>query len=346
MIEPAIPANEVQRLAALDKLNIVDTPLEERFDRITRMVCATLGVPMAAFSLIDETRQWQKSNQGLPGYSLDRNQSFCAHAILDDNILQVNDARDDRRFRDNPAVKGNLKVAFYAGAPVRSPDGFNVGTLCAIDTRPRNLTAVQLQVLRDLADMIETELRSNALMAENAKLQVELAKSQRLAMIDPLTHLLNRLGTGEALKRAWAEAIRKNSTVVVAILDVDHFKKINDTYGHPAGDVVLQSLARRMTSVLRVEDTVGRMGGEEFLVVLPSCKKDEMVQVLERIRQLVAALPVNSEKGDIAFTLSSGAVLAEPAKGMTIDQAINLADAALYNAKQNGRNRIEIAVAA
>jgi len=342
MIEPPIPANEIERVAAVHRLNVLDTPLEERFDRITRMVCTALGVPMAAFSLIDETRQWQKSNAGLPGYVIPRNQSFCAHVVNQDEMLTVPDTSKDMRFHDHPAVTSGLGVGFYAGAPVHSPDGFLVGSLCAIDTKPRDLTPEQLQVLRDLADMVEAELRADLLQRDNAKLLSLLQASQRQAMIDPLTHIWNRAGLNEILKREWSEARRREQPVVVAIVDVDHFKKVNDTYGHPAGDLVLQSLARRITSVLRTEDTVGRMGGEEFLVVLPNCKPEEMLQVLERMRTLIAAVPVETGNSVISFTLSCGAILVDP-KAMTVEQAIEHADQALYEAKQAGRNRIVLA---
>ena len=345
MIAPSVPPDEKQRIASLHKLNILDTPLEERFDRITRMVCTALGVPMSAFSLIDETRQWQKSNQELPGYVLPRNDSFCAHVVLEDEILNVPDTRNDVRFHDHPAVTDGLKVGFYAGAPVYSPDGYRVGSLCAIDTKPRDLTPDQLQVLRDLADMVEVELRADAMQQDNFRLLNELQATQRRSLIDPLTHIWNRAGLTEILKGEWAHAIRKNDTVVVAVIDLDHFKKVNDTYGHPAGDLVLQSLARRVTSVLRTGDTVGRMGGEEFLVVLPGCKGEEMLQVLERMRTLVAAVPVATDKGDISFTLSCGAVLVQPAKGVTAEDAISIADEAVYRAKQNGRNRVELGLA-
>lgn len=344
MYAPPVPADEAQRLEALDRLSLLDTPLEERFDRITRMVCLALDVPMSAFSLIDETRQWQKSNQGLPGYVLPRNESFCAHAILKNEVMLVPDTSHDIRFKDHPMVTSGLKVGFYAGVPIKSPDGFNIGTLCAVDTKPRELTEDQLRVLRDLAGMVETEFRVSTLETTNSRLARELEASRRQAMIDPLTHIWNRAGLMEILRKEWAQATRLDEPVVVAMVDLDHFKKVNDVYGHPAGDLVLQSVARRITSVLRVEDTVGRMGGEEFLVVLPRCRGEEMFQVLDRMRKLVEALPVATEKGDISFTLSCGAILARPSRGMSIEQAIERADEALYTAKQNGRNRIELAL--
>ena len=157
--EPApLPADEPERLKALQGLRLLDTPAEERFDRITRLAARILSVPIALITLVDSNRQWFKSRVGEIGPETPREQAFCAHAILDEKGLLVPDALADARFADNPLVLGAPHVRFYAGSPIHAPDGHAVGTLCIIDHRPRELSAEDVQAMRDLAGLVEAEL--------------------------------------------------------------------------------------------------------------------------------------------------------------------------------------------
>ncbi|MEI6987393.1 MAG: PAS domain S-box protein, partial [Rhodospirillaceae bacterium] len=158
MMPPPFPTNEAERLAALDGLSILDTKAEERFDRVTRIAKAYFGVPIALVSLVDTDRQWFKSRQGLEASETPRNISFCGHAILNENIFVVDDAKESPIFCDNPLVVNFPNICFYAGAPLHSPDGYRVGTLCIISQQRRTVTADDLKVLRDLADCVESEL--------------------------------------------------------------------------------------------------------------------------------------------------------------------------------------------
>ena len=159
MQEPAIPANEAERLAALRALQLLDTPAEERFDRITRIAQRLFNVPIALVSLVDGHRQWFKSRQGLDATETPRNISFCGHAILQDGVFHVPNAAADSRFLDNPLVTGPPDIRFYAGAPLASPDGHRVGTLCIIDRIPKTLSEEELRTLRDLGEWVEDEFR-------------------------------------------------------------------------------------------------------------------------------------------------------------------------------------------
>ena len=152
-----LPADEGQRLDALQRLQILDTPPEERFDRYTRIAAELFDVPIALVSLIDRDRQWFKSRHGIDAVETPRETAFCAHAILDRTVLQVPDALQDPRFADNPLVAGPPRVRFYAGAPLAARDGSLVGTLCLIDQRARQLDEQQLGLLRDLAALVEAE---------------------------------------------------------------------------------------------------------------------------------------------------------------------------------------------
>ncbi len=137
---PSLPANEGERLAALRGLGILDTPSEERFDRITRTAQRVFGVPIAMISLIDVNRQWYKSCQGLDQHEAPRDVSFCAHALTMTKPLIIQDALNDPRFISNPFVIGAPYVRFYAGQQLRSPEGYVYGTLCILDTVPHTFS--------------------------------------------------------------------------------------------------------------------------------------------------------------------------------------------------------------
>lgn len=165
---PAI--DESERLATLRALQVLDTLPEERFDRITRIAAALFNVPIALVSLVDQDRQWFKSRCGLDATETPRDIAFCAHAILGSQIMAVPDALLDERFRDNPLVVSDPKIRSYHGAPLRTANGQRVGTLCIIDTRPRQFDAEQLARLRDLADIVEAELSAQTLVGISAQL--------------------------------------------------------------------------------------------------------------------------------------------------------------------------------
>ena len=152
------PHNEDERLRALVELEILDTEAEAQFDRITRLASQILGVPIALVSLVDTDRQWFKSRVGLDATQTPREHAFCAHAILDEEPMLVRDAQSDARFRDNPLVQGPPNVRFYLGAPLIVGKGLRVGTLCAIDRAPRDVSESEVRALNDLAKIVVDEL--------------------------------------------------------------------------------------------------------------------------------------------------------------------------------------------
>lgn len=185
-----IPQNEPLRLAALHATGLLDTPPEERFDRLTRLARFMFGVDIALVSLVAHDRQWFKSRQGLEATETPREVSFCSHAIRGSRVFEVTDARQDPRFCDNPLVTGAPGIRFYAGAPLTMADGHRIGTLCIIDTRPRQLSRVERHALRDLADCVEQAIGHGDLQ--------EHGKALRLA-----------LQSGEVIVRAQSQFIRE-----------------------------------------------------------------------------------------------------------------------------------------
>jgi diguanylate cyclase (GGDEF)-like protein len=340
MQAPRTPENEIQRIAALHATNLLFTPSEERFDRITRLASRLLGTPIALVSLVAEQCQWFKSVQGLDATEMPREISFCGHAILGEETFVVENATDDPRFADNPLVAGDPNIRFYAGHPLHSEDGSRVGTLCVIDRNPRQFTSDQLEVLRDLAALVETELQRGQLSETQQDLTRERDELKLKASIDGLTRMWNRSAIMELLGAELARA-KRGTPMCVAMIDADYFKKVNDTYGHQAGDAVLVELAKRIRAVLREYDAVGRYGGEEFLAVLSNCKLEVARTVCERIRECVVGECITTSAGLLNVTVSIG-LAAYDAEHANSESIFGAADSALYRAKANGRNRVEI----
>lgn len=165
------PQAELERMAAVRRYDVLDTPRDGTFDRITRIASAVFDVPIAIISIVDEDRIWFKSAVGVDGVEqLDREPGLCASAILQDDIWLIEDARVDPRALANPLVAGEFGLQFYAGAPLRTSDGARLGTMCIIDREPRELSARDQQLLEDLAAVVidELELRVAARRAATA----------------------------------------------------------------------------------------------------------------------------------------------------------------------------------
>jgi len=182
------PANETARLAALRALLILDTPPEQRFDRIVQFAASEFDAPMVAISLVDANRQWFKAQVGLDVCETGRDISFCSHALLEQDLLIVEDATLDFRFWDNPLVTGAPYVRFYAGAPLRTSGGEVLGTLCVLDQQPREIGDLERSILRTLRDLAMEELtaapvvrdgRHRDILASTASMDILFASTSR-----------------------------------------------------------------------------------------------------------------------------------------------------------------------
>ncbi len=317
MLKPPLPLNETQRLLSLHSLRILDTPSEERFDRITRMAQRMFGVEICLISLVDSNRQWFKSKQGLEVCETSREISFCGHAILNEDVFIVGDARKNPRFEDNPLVTGEPFIRFYAGCPIRGPQGHRIGTLCLIDPSPRGLTIDEQATLKDLAALVEDELKVTA-----------------QATVDELTEVANRRGFNTVASHMLSLCRRTETGAELIYFDLDGFKAVNDELGHEAGDDILRHFARLLIKCFRAADVVARLGGDEFVVLMTAAKQsaDKALSRLEKLAE--------SEECEVLRRLawSAGVVKFDPERHASVDVLLADADACMYQCKAERRD--------
>lgn len=321
-------AEEAVRLESLREYDVLDTPAEGSFDNITRIAQLIFGTPMAAISLIDSDRQWLKSSLGMPGQQVPRTISFCAHAIKTSSPFVVCDARLDERFCNNPLVLGEPHIRFYAAVPLVTADHAILGTLCVLDTVPRDGVSAD---------------HMNALYALS-RMTVDALELRRLAIFDNLTNLLTRGAFRHAARKELETAVGNDWPLSCIILDVDHFKSINDTYGHAIGDAVLRRVAETVRAHTRSRDLLGRIGGEEFALMLPDTTAEVAMRCAERIRSTLATTRVTVGTDVLRLTASFGVASSRPSD-TNIELVLKRADQALYQSKNTARNRVSCVAA-
>lgn len=290
--------NEEARLDALHHLQILDTPIEERYERYTRLACKAFDMPISTISCIDEHRQWFKSIQGGNTVETERCVSFCQHTILEDEALIVNDARCDERFATSPLVCNDPGIVFYAGVPILSPDGLPLAAFCVIDTKPRSFTQTDLNLLKDFAKLVEHEMTTQSLNPIEHQLTNLIGGSWRVSLIDPLTRLWNHEGISTIIDEALNLSSKTNIGFCVAMVDLSRFDEINKTLGHVAGDEILRSFSKSLLSEIGEDNSLGRIRNNEFLILFNSVTEmDQVEAVLDRIESFVDSFPVKGIEG-------------------------------------------------
>ncbi|SDV48784.1 putative bifunctional diguanylate cyclase/phosphodiesterase [Chitinasiproducens palmae] len=454
-----LPDDEARRLEALRAYAMLDTAASEDFDRLVRLATHLFSVPIALVSLVDAERQFFKARAGLDVCETSRDVSFCAHALVSDDVLFVPDALLDPRFSTNPLVLGPPHIRFYAGQPLVTPDGARLGTVCLIDTLPHaGFSEAERGNLRDLAALVmdrmevhrvnrvnelqrirfatladnapdavvcwdaqarivfwnpaaeamfgrrasevlgrageaivapasraafeagwqhlqecpeavrsEQALELLGLRADGSEFPAEIflsawpecgaqciaafvrdvtglrekeARLFQLASLDPLTDLPNR----GAWQMSLEEALVRGEPATVLLVDLDGFKEINDTLGHPAGDAVLKEVASRLSAICDGAVTVARLGGDEFVAQLAGSGESRARLTAKR---LIAELsrPISLARHTVRIGASVGIAFA-PAHGASVQDVLGAADLALYRAKASGGGRYEFFVPA
>ncbi|MBW0004640.1 MAG: sensor domain-containing diguanylate cyclase [Hyphomicrobiales bacterium] len=312
---------ERERVAALQRYDVLDTPPEEAFDRITRLAKSLFHPAMVTVTFLDSHRQWYKSRQGLALPDALRDTAFCNEVIRQGDTVVIEDALEDPRFATHACVAGEPHLRFFCGTPLRTRDGHAIGTLCAIDVKPRHLEPEELALFVDLAHLVMDEL----------ELRV-------VSSVDSLTGTLSRRTLRREAARDFLNARRQRHELSCIVFDIDHFKHINDTHGHAVGDNVLQELVSICQSNLRATDYIGRIGGEEFMIILPRTNDQAAFDVAERLRGTIERAVFNTRSGPLKITVSFGVAHSDKSVA-DIDALLRRADVALYGAKSAGRNR-------
>ncbi|WP_038173334.1 MULTISPECIES: sensor domain-containing diguanylate cyclase [Vibrio] len=312
---PQKPHNEAQRVEALKRLNILDTKPEERFDRLTRLARRFFDVPVAVVSLIDSDRQWFKSCDGIDVKETSREVSFCGHAILGNEPLIVPNTLKDTRFCDNPLVTGEFGVQFYAGVPLMYQNGYQLGTLCIFDTKPRQLSQEQIIDLIDLAKIAENELSASL-----------------TATTDTLTHISNRRGFDLLAPKAMEHCLVGGLAVSLAFFDLDNFKQVNDTLGHAAGDQALVDFTRLLTSSFRDSDVIARIGGDEFVVLMSGASEKVANVAIRRFNEALDAFN-QDQKNPYKLEFSVGVASAKEKSDMNLEVLLEMADQRMFKSK-------------
>ncbi len=324
MIEPSIPLNEPQRLAALREYDILDSLPEPAYDAITRLASQICGTPISLITLVDQQRQWFKSNLGLDTQETPRNEAFCAHAILDPNSpLIVEDARLDERFMDNPITIGDPHVVFYAGIPLVTPGGYPMGTLCVIDRKPKQLTTEQLQSLRDLSYQVVLllELRKQYIQANQAR-------EEKARFLSTMSHEIRNalspiIGCSGLLameglttqQQELVDILEFSSNTLQSLLnDVLDFSKLE------AGKMYLEeipfSLKGLIDKIIRIHQPMTRQKNLLLNATFSSEIPDQVVGDPTRLNQIISNLLTNA----IKFTETGGVTIEVHSQQETEDQ--------------------------
>jgi diguanylate cyclase (GGDEF)-like protein len=342
-----IPANETERLAAIRRYEILDTPADGTFDRLTVLAARLFSVPIAIVSLVDHDRIWFKSHYGLDVQQIGRDPGLCASAILQNEVYTVLDAKTDPRTLANPLVAAEFGLRFYAAAPLITRDGCNLGTLCIMDFKPSSISESEKETLKDLAsivmDEMELRLASRKMIQAERTLRIQAvsaaAEAERLANTDKLTGLGNRRALDldlECFRQMHDGA--EIEDVVIAMMDLNGLKVVNDRYGHKQGDWLLISFANNLRAVLRQQDKAYRYGGDEFVLLLPVSNepnyetwRQRIALVVERVQQAVGFAEVGASVGFSRLSEKLG----------QITEVLQMADERMYSEK---RKRKPIAV--
>lgn len=310
--------DEEGRLAALHRYDELDGPSDMEFRDILTLIKSVFSVPFAAINLIDQNYQFMKAAVGMEPIICPREDSFCTHTVCQKGILEVEDALLDARFMHNPFVTGMASIRSYLGVPLTTPDGYNIGALCVFGTEPRAFSEAERDVLANFATVVMTQL--------------ELRQAIRR---DTLTGSMTRRAFQGRMNELWCRESEAEACLIM--LDIDHFKCINDTFGHPVGDQVLRQITTCLSRCIRSYDSLGRMGGEEFGILLPRTGGKDALMLASRLRDAVAVEPFSMMDGR-HITISLG--VAEYRIGESPEDCLARADAALYEAKHSGRNRV------
>ncbi len=337
----------------MDHYQILDTLPEDDYNDLVFLASEICGTPIAAMSLVDKTRQWFKAKKGLGVSETPRDIAFCAHAILEPDITVVSDVWNDERFSDNPLVTADPRIRFYAGAPLVTPSGEALGTLCVIDQVERKLTEAQLNSLRVLSEQVMAQLelrRLFRLQEENQrilkdyqdKLEQTNALLKKQSVTDDVSGFHNTRFLHSFLDHYLSRKSSELDQLTLVFFDMDRFKEVVDTHGHLLGAKVLREVAEVVHEYLDAEDRIVRYGGDEYIVLLPGQGGADARAKVEAIRHGISSSHYLRGEGiDLNVTASFG-LATYPDNAQDKKELLLAADQCLFQSKKEGKNRISV----
>lgn len=288
----------------------------------------------------DELTVYAKNNSILNPFNVGEKQrchmsgSYCERVIATNKRLYVPNALNSDEWKDNPDVA--FKLINYLGFPINWPNGDVFGTFCVLDTETHFYSDKQERLMVQFRNMIEANLE---LLEKNLKLENLSKNLEYLANTDELTDIWNRRAFIAESEKEMQRALRNDHPVCLLMMDIDDFKLINDQFGHEVGDEVLKLFCHGINATKRSYDIFGRIGGEEFAVLLPETKQSEAVELAERIRDRVSNIFFHTQQKNVKITVSIG--VCQLTQQDNILSGLNKADKVLYNAKRAGKNQVQ-----
>ena len=332
----------------------MDMMQEKAYDDITDLAALICESSIALVSLIDNGRQSIKSKHGIDADQALRAVSFCEQTIIQPNeLFVVADMLSDQRFSNSPLAIDGMPIRFCAGTALATLEGDALGTLCVIDQSPHQLSGDQENALRALSRQVvaQIELRNSVEELKNntaqlrdyqsqleeyhKRLELTNARLRTLSVTDDLTGLNNRFAFEEELRNELDRAKQLKLPLSLLFLDADHFKFYNDEFGHPAGDEALRMIGKYLTENMRTCDFVARIGGDEFVIILPGTPNESASVLAERCRKALESAAWPERPITVSIGISSLA-----SRNIDTDVLISEADQALYHSKAAGRNQV------
>lgn len=337
---PLIPFDETERLRKLESLRLPYSPIEERFEQVTRLAKSAFDVQICLVSLVGSDYQWFKSAQGLCVPETDRSISFCGHAIHGPDIFIVEDARCDARFADNPLVTGYPHIRFYAGFPLHSGEGTALGTLCLIDQKPRHLSPRELQLLRSFGNWANFQIEHTVEDTLHAGYLVDLDEHTRKHAIDPITRIWTQQSLRALFERNVQQADEIPTPYAMLQIGIDQFTELKQNLDANQLDHLLWDFARRIHGQLLPGDLLGHGTEGEFSVYLREARATSPAAlaalILEALREPVPGSIDNSS----GLKCSIGVVPIQAATHPDFESVTGMAASALSQSRTTGTTAI------
>lgn len=319
-----------------EQVGVASDAIDQQIERIRRLGKRIFDVADCVVAIDDKSAGLLQGGQSKASIG----EAFCYSVPQPTEPRVVQDTRTDSFLSQHRSVAGAPNIRFYATHPIHNQDNAIIGSISLIDYTPHKFSTDDRKMFADLAALVDREVHFRLINASQIDLQKKNKSLRRKSLIDPMLGVWNR---GAIMRILTIEAIRCDkigAPISLIVADLDYFKKINDTHGHPAGDAVLVNVASKLRNCIRPQEALGRYGGEEFLIVLPGASHTTAMSVADRMRREVAVAPVIVGGATFNLTISAGIASTDIFPSATTEELISRADVALYAAKDAGRNRV------